>query len=106
MTRTERRHHWQTIIDRQADSGLSKAAFCRQEAISLATFYYWAKKLREQAEVSPQSVVPLLLTEETAVTEPAREAQLLLTLPNGNQLAFSASLDPQRLQQFVMALLV
>ena len=33
MTSSERRQHWQNIINQQVDSGLSKAAFCREQGI-------------------------------------------------------------------------
>ena len=38
--------YWQEIMDRQADSGLSIRAFCRQEGISEASFYLWRRKLQ------------------------------------------------------------
>lgn len=106
MSRTEKCHQWQSIIDRQANSGLSKAAFCRQEVISLATFYYWSKQLREQSDVPMQTVIPLRLDSSPAAALRSESEQLVLTLPNGNQLAFPATLAPARLQQFVMALSV
>jgi hypothetical protein len=43
---TGRRRHrsaddWQGLVDRFAVSGLSVAAYCRQESISTANFYRW-----------------------------------------------------------------
>ena len=46
MTSSERRQHWQNIINQQVDSGLSKAAFCREQGILQQTFFYWAKKIK------------------------------------------------------------
>lgn len=37
--------YWQEVVDRQADSGLSIRAFCREEGISEQTFYSWRRKL-------------------------------------------------------------
>ena len=38
---------WREILRRQADSGLSVAAFCRQAGISQPSFYVWRRRLRE-----------------------------------------------------------
>ena len=41
----EREQYWQGVIDHQATSGLSIAAFCRQESISPPSFYQWRRRL-------------------------------------------------------------
>ena len=41
--------HWAGIMRQQQDSGLSKAAFCKQAGFHENIFYYWQKKLRERA---------------------------------------------------------
>ena len=38
---------WQQRLVKFEASGLSVAAFCRQEEISAATFYYWSRRVRE-----------------------------------------------------------
>lgn len=38
---------WQQRLRKLKNSGLSVAAFCRQEEISEATFYYWSRRVRE-----------------------------------------------------------
>jgi hypothetical protein len=48
MTRAERRTHWQTIIEKQAASGMSVAAYCRDTQIKSSYFYSWRRRLREQ----------------------------------------------------------
>jgi transposase-like protein len=48
MTRVERRTHWRTIIENQATSGVSIAAYCRDAQIKPSYFYVWRRKLREQ----------------------------------------------------------
>lgn len=37
---------WKETINRQEASGLHINAFCRQEKISTATFYWWKRKLK------------------------------------------------------------
>jgi transposase-like protein len=48
MTRTERRTHWRAIIENQATSGVSIAAYCRNAQIKPSYFYTWRRRLREQ----------------------------------------------------------
>ena len=43
-------HAWAQVLARFADSGLSAAAFCRREAISVASFYQWRARLAVQPE--------------------------------------------------------
>jgi transposase-like protein len=40
---------WQAIVKRFAESGRSRAAFCRAEGISRSTFDVWHRKLRQKA---------------------------------------------------------
>ena len=50
MTRAERRTHWRTIIENQATSGGSIAAYCRDAQIKPSYFYTWRRRLREQQQ--------------------------------------------------------
>jgi hypothetical protein len=49
MTRAERRINWQLIINTQAASGTSAAAYCRENKINLHLFYSWRRRFREAA---------------------------------------------------------
>ena len=40
-----RERFWREKIERQKGSGLSVAAYCRQERISEASYYYWKRRL-------------------------------------------------------------
>jgi len=48
MTRAERRNHWRTIIENQAASGMSVAAFCRDARIKPSYFYKWRRRFTER----------------------------------------------------------
>ena len=48
MTRAERRDHWRAIIENQATSGMSVAAYCRDARIKPSYFYTWRRRLKEQ----------------------------------------------------------
>jgi hypothetical protein len=39
-------HQWRQRLERQAESGLSIAAFCRREGVSQVSFHTWKRKLR------------------------------------------------------------
>ena len=47
MTKVQRRTRaqWQEIIEAQARSGQTAKAYCREQAIGLASFYQWRKRL-------------------------------------------------------------
>ena len=47
----ERWRYWREVVRRQAESGLSVAAFCREEQLAPASFFAWRKKL---VEADPQ----------------------------------------------------
>jgi hypothetical protein len=50
----ELRKLWRKRIERQHKSGLTVAAFCRQERVSTATFYGWKRKLRGGRALRPK----------------------------------------------------
>jgi hypothetical protein len=46
MTREEKCRHWQGIVARWQASGMGQAAWCRQEAVAVASLRQWLVKLR------------------------------------------------------------
>lgn len=49
---------WREIVDRQARSGLSVAAFCEQETLGTASFYLWRSRLLQAAQIAPRVAAP------------------------------------------------
>ena len=43
------RDEWQRLIDEQAASGLTQSAFCQANALSLASFQNWKRRLVAEA---------------------------------------------------------
>ena len=39
---------WRALLDEQAKSKKSAAAFCQERALSIHVFYYWRKRLRSE----------------------------------------------------------
>lgn len=62
-TYTVRLEHWASLIQSCADSGLTKAEWCRQNNIKTKTYYYWQRRVRKHAlmlqGISPDSDMPL-----------------------------------------------
>ena len=51
-TREERAKHWRTIHEKQAESGLSAAAFCREKNISYHQFRWWKGRLKKEESLA------------------------------------------------------
>jgi Transposase len=58
MTKEELSAQWRRIIDQQAESGLSGAAFCREHRINRDRFYHWRRRFQNQA--NPSSFIQLV----------------------------------------------
>ena len=84
------REIWSERLRRYASSGLTVAAFCQRERVSVPTFYYWRRKLPAVAGTSgggpdrrlgrgPQQpdFVPIAIRNSAAIK---------MRLPNGAQL--------------------
>ncbi len=93
MTHQEKCRYWQTQLAVQVQSGLSKAAFCRREQLSLSSFHYWTSKLSAQTAMPEHRLIPVRVCDES----PRAEPMLTLTSPGGWQLSFPASTPAETL---------
>jgi hypothetical protein len=50
MSREERVTHWQGLVREQAQSGISAAAFCKENQLNLQRFYSWRKRFRAESD--------------------------------------------------------
>ena len=73
----DRESYWQGVVARQKRSGLSIAAFCREEQISPPSFYQWRRRLTNGSgsEPAPQ-FVPVAI-------QPPPRADFEIRLPGG-----------------------
>ena len=46
MTNEQRTAHWHAVVEKQAESGLNAAAFCREQQLKVSQFYRWHSKFR------------------------------------------------------------
>jgi transposase len=78
-SRAAARQAWEERLARFPVSGLSAAAFCAQEGVSLASFYAWRRRLARTDSTHLQATAPRLLSVRVASSGPALE----LVLPCG-----------------------
>lgn len=62
-TNTQRKRRspaeWEQLIWVCESSGLSQAAFCRQQGVNIGTLHYWKRRLRDQRPPASPSVIDL-----------------------------------------------
>ena len=100
--RKEREAYWRGVLQRQAESGLNIAEFCRQASVSAPGFYAWRRKLRERdgadsqengraRSVSSRQLLPVRI-ESIAPPVPVR-----ILLPQGVSVEAPASIEGRAL---------
>lgn len=52
MNSAERAHHWQQHIEHWRHTGLSGAAFCKQQSLFYHQFVSWRHKLEDAADAT------------------------------------------------------
>jgi hypothetical protein len=67
----EKRRAWEARFARYRASGLSVARFCRQERVSVNTFYYWAKRLRTASAMASLRADRTIPPRRASATSPA-----------------------------------
>lgn len=92
---------WKQRIARQRRSGLSVAAFCRQEGCSQHSFYAWTRRLREveRAPLRSSLFVPL----ELPVSPPPRGVRI--ELPRGVTMTLPADASGDVLAAIIQAVI-
>ena len=78
-------------------SGLTQAAYCRQQGLSLASFGYWRRVLDKAA--SSLALVPIVIGEVSAP-----DAFIEVQLPNGLRARLPTSMVPSRWMPIIQAL--
>ena len=98
MTREEKISHWQRIIDQYCDSGLSGAAFCRENGINPGRFYHWRRRLTDSnhCNESGGGFFELILC-----TSPNNRATIHVQLPNGIVIEVGRGFDTVTLRSVV-----
>jgi hypothetical protein len=86
----ELENRWRQLIARQAASGLSITAFCREEGVSLGSFFGWRKRLRNRPQ--PDGVDDRFI----AIDLPASVADAFeVVLTSGRRVVVPGRFDPE-----------
>jgi hypothetical protein len=92
-----KREAWRQRLARRGASQLSLAEFCRQERVSVKSFYYWKRRLGELTATSqPPAFLPVRIA-ETCMTS------LVIQLPNRARLRVPTDLARERLTEIIEA---
>jgi transposase-like protein len=79
----QRAVRWSGIIRECRESGLSVAAFCKQTGVNTSRYYYWLKKLRDEA---CELFVLSRIGEEAAKARDSQVGERIFNRINGNNL--------------------
>jgi hypothetical protein len=69
----DREQYWRKVIRDQSASGLSIAAFCREQDVPAASFFAWRRKLNGRAEVAGPRAAKELASAKELVEKPAAQ---------------------------------
>jgi hypothetical protein len=92
----ERKTHWRTLIDKHTESGMSAAAFCKQEGINPQRFYSWRRRFR--AESPGAGFIRLVPTSNTSFSG------IRIILDHGVSVELDRGFDPLTLRETIDAL--
>ena len=114
--RQARRHWWRRQIERQEQSRVTVAEFCRRSGVSPVTFYSWKRRFREAPPAPPGTApksqpappasgnpassppfVPVSILDSTAI------GQLEIELGNACTVRLKGTVDPQLLRVAIYA---
>lgn len=99
MTREERVTHWQTLVHEQTQSGMSAAAFCKENQLNLHGFYSWRRRFR--AESGPQGTGSFL---ELVPASKIRESGVRICLGERLSIELDRGFHPSTLRNAIDAL--
>lgn len=99
---------WIRRLNRHAAGGLSIAAFCEREGIATASFYYWRRRLADDATPSTQTpapplFVPLRLDDCRARDGATTARPVEIDLPAGVRLRLEVPPEPEWIGRLVAA---
>jgi hypothetical protein len=90
----EKRTAWFNLIEQWQSSGLSKAAFCRQQGIQQWQFHYWMKSLNKKGKTeSAQGFV--------RVDNQSRGSDIRLKFRNGMEVELDPDFNEDTLKRLI-----
>ena len=111
----EKEEFWRLVLAEQPTSGLSVRAFCKREAISEASFYFWRREsalrdARSDAKPNSPRLVPVRVVDSKATHAgdgaiASENAVVEVGLPGGFTLRAGLATDTERVAAWIAAIL-
>ena len=89
--------HWKNHIEAWQSSGLSQAAYCRQQGLNAQSFSNQLHAFRSQCPTKPQALIPV------QIQHPQPE-MMTLQFVQGHRLELPASISAQWLAELLLCL--
>jgi len=104
--RQRSRQHWQAHISAQMKSGLSRAAYCKENNLSYHAATYWSRKLSQSQSGQEQTnLVPVRFSSNIALnTYQTARSGLKVILPNKIVIEVGDDFSPSTLKKLLTAL--
>jgi hypothetical protein len=99
MTKEERATHWQGLVQDQAQSGMTAAAFCKDNQLNLQRFYVWRRRFN--TESGPKVTGTFL---ELVPSSTIRESGIRIRLNERLSVELDRGFDPRTLRNAIDAL--
>jgi hypothetical protein len=96
MRREDRQKYWRSLVEKLAESGMSAAAFCKEERINPQRFYAWRRRFRDD---SPNAGFLRLVP-----TSKSTPSGVRIVLDHGMGIEVDRGFDPVTLREIIEAL--
>jgi hypothetical protein len=99
-----RREEWQSIVDKQEQSGLSQTEYCKQNNLALSQFTYYRGIIKASERATPAKLdtfSPIKINKP--VQNPSPDIRILL--PNGFQCFIPSQVDAPHIKRLMEMLL-
>jgi len=90
------------LMERHQMSGLNIEAFCTEELINPATFYYWRKRLRMHENPEPSLLIPVSINKKALRDSATDSNRIELNYPNGVRLTVSCQNNFSLIRELIM----
>jgi len=103
-TDRDRRAKWRNLVEEQAASGLTQAAFCKEGNLVLSQFVYYRGLIRakeNKSAASNQTFTPI----QVSKIDSNSASEIRIILPNGFQCYVSSRIEVLQIKRLVEALL-
>lgn len=98
--RTEREAYYEALLDEQEASGLSVAAFATASGRSVATLYWWRRRLgRAVTRVGRAALLEVCVLDDGEVS--AASGRMTLTVAGGTRIEVAADFDESALERLL-----